>query len=691
MDIKIFRNYRKSRASTQQKARAHMIENIIGEATHTTGVIEGQMSKRIKVLCVALLEAVSFITTAIGLMIIASDISPLIAIVWALVIQLLAGFISITSGKRNIIILIVCLVVSTGSDYVCYINAVFPYDIYIEEQYVEYKATYDKAWGRAVQLVQGFESSDNKIDNAIDYVAQNIALLERTYNDTKLEAEKENYETLKRELDEIEEGFVFKAGTAVTFDQEGNPVYTGQYGAIENPKVAPKLLEIQTSYDKIEKLTTMIASLDELKSNFRSLVDSYSNELGGNSTGTDAQRCKEIVKNLLASAQQETNGSPEEAENVVAANDKYQTFSGQFTKLQNDTNILLEQAGFAQFKVEDLSTVKRSNTNYKNIMALELPEFSEIRDTVKEENQSVFDWIFDGFATIIDSDFVASSVDLKKKAEQETNEKYDAFMNEITKSNLLKDDKDLGLLINEMEEAKAGLEYKDALSKAINYLASPEGKYAETYSRVFYAFLADGLVLLIGYSLRRKKKAIYRMKNRHDLIHEEPRLIKEALYNLAAQKLPESEYEIYTVENLIYSLKDFISCFEIESYMNDDSLNMSFSLVCKDEANFNKLNADYKEMIYTLQALKYVKPVSKEQYEFYTLYKKNKAVLENEGIKNQIATLSDDCKEFYYLITTGFSLYFSELLNAFYEHVENEQIREELKRKFEEVKANELI
>lgn len=346
---------------------------------------------------------------------------------------------------------------------------------------------------------------------------------------------------------------------------------------------------------------------------------------------------------------------------------------------------------FSEFETEDLSKVKRSNTNYKNIMALELPEFSEVRNQVKEENQSVFDWLFEGFAIVIDSDFVASSVDLKKVAEQKTNETYDAFLNEIAKTNLLKEDAELGSLIEDMAVAKDNLEYKDALSKAINYLAKPQGKYAETYSRVFYAFLADGLVLLIGYSLRRKKTAIYQMNNRQDLKNQEPQLIKEALYNMASQDTPKSNYETCTVENLIYHLNDFISCFEIESYMNDDSLNMSFSLVCKEEDLLDKLNSDYKEMIYTLQALKYIKPISKEQYDFYTRYKKNKAVLEGENIKNQIDNLSDNCKEHYYLMTTGFALYCSELLNTFFEYVENEQIRKKLKREFEEVSKDELL
>jgi len=374
----------------------------------------------------------------------------------------------------------------------------------------------------------------------------------------------------------------------------------------------------------------------------------------------------------------------------------FQFSAGNLLRFKQSLNNLLSNEKDLTFDVLDLSAMQRGNANYNNLISLKMSDFSDIRDSVQKSNQSIFNWLIDKFAVIIYSKFISSSVNLKRAAEQETTQKYEQFMKEtagLLSDNTLKiliygseteDSTSASNSIIPLNEAKNNLEFKDALSKALNYLFMPDGKYAETYSRLFYALLGDGLVLLLGFSLRRKNTAIYRIKNRRDLTNEEPRLIKEALYNLSAREAPAAtEFKIYSIENLLYFLNDFISCFEIESYMQDAKLDMSFSLVCTDKDAQKKLNSNYRELIYTLQALKYIKPLSTDQYEFFTRYKRNKAVTNSENVVSQIHALPDDCIEYHYLMTTGFALYFSEIVNDLFENIENRQIRNELKEEFE--------
>jgi len=328
--------------------------------------------------------------------------------------------------------------------------------------------------------------------------------------------------------------------------------------------------------------------------------------------------------------------------------------------------------------------LRAKNETYAQISLLQLDGVNEL---VSETSSHPLEWLLDGFATIIDSDFVANSIGLKKSAEQESATKVAELLDVCQKSPTLLNDTELKQKIKDLSDKKQSTEYKDALARALTFLIEPpEGKAAEIYSRLFYAFLADGLVLLIGYSLRRKKTSIYLAKNRRDLTNEEPRLIQEVLYNLAARK-PELRLsngkivKSYTVENLIYFLNDFFSYFSVESYVKDTKLNVMFSLVSK---NVVMLDKNYKELINLLQALNFIKPLSKEQYGFLTHYNRHKAILRREEIEEQLSKISKQStenREYYYLMTTGCTLYFSEIINDLFAHIENDQIFEELKGK----------
>lgn len=95
-----------SKKPTEKHIKSRMISTIIdGIFANKDSALGNSSVVKLKYLAIILLEIVSFITTTIGLTIVAGDVSPAIAIIWALVIQGLAGTLSASRGRRNAIIL----------------------------------------------------------------------------------------------------------------------------------------------------------------------------------------------------------------------------------------------------------------------------------------------------------------------------------------------------------------------------------------------------------------------------------------------------------------------------------------------------------------------------------------------------------------------------------------------------------
>ena len=705
--------------AAEKRARSLFIENIIEAATNSNSVLSGRHTKKIKFACIGILEIISFITTAIGLMIIASDISPLVAIGLSAVIQLLATVISISAGKRNIIILIVCLIVSMGSGYVCYLNAVFPYDTYIETQYNDYKSSYDDAWGFAVETLSPYAFSDGAINLAFNNVYQTIRNIKTAYaagsSDEErqeridgLYEEKEMMESTNRHIIpgtitgyspiiyDPNTGIRIGGGSPIYSPNQPNPVYQDiivQIGLLEDSR--------GVSAEKRDRINNAVSGIEE---------DLKAMESDGESGEKRAIAIMATLKSLNKDDGHETV--------LRDLNAAYFSLSQQLTLVTAQVNKLIseESIGMNPVGENSLSDIKSGFEIYQSLNELRLLEFQEIR-AINDGSASVFDWLFDSFSKIIDSDFVANSVKLKKEASKETEFKHNALLAQVNQNPILSTNAELMERIGFVEslqvdqnaivveaagndesviedtresltliQAKSNLEYQDALSRAIDKLLSPEDKRSEVYSRLFYAFLADGLVLLIGFSLRREKTSIYRVKNRRELVNEEPRLIKEALYNLSATTREGQSFTPYSVGNLIWYLSDFFSHFSVESYMYDPKLNLMFSMVSKDST---VLDEEYKELICLLHALNFIKPLAKEQYDFFTQYKRNKAISGNTAT-NVVSPIVQSVanNEKYYLMTSGCSLYFSEIANDLFEHIENAQIRDEL---IEKAKKDGLI
>lgn len=674
-------NSKKPKQPTQRQIRSRMISVIIdGIVSNKDSVLGNRAVNRLKAWAIVFLEFASFITTAIGMTIVASDISPAIAIIWALVIQGLAGALSGLRGKWNNVILAMCLVFSIASDYVCYVNAVSPYDSYIENQYTTFKTSYDLAWERAIEITRSHESSDETIDIAFDNVDRTISVLNRRYSQTELDSKIQELNELKIERANTEP----TRREAVGYDTTYNPITGQRYtttrysSPVENPRykeIIDRISVLDATKDKFER---MIADIREIENDISKM------NANGN---TGRERAKKLLADI-----QSLNAA--ETDTETSLNNEFSVLSGMLIQVQKRINevIMREEDGSEVIEVHDLTETKRGNSRYNTIVNLKLPDFSTIRDDIANENNSVFDKLFVGFAMIIDSDFAANAVDMKKKAEILTSNYYEKFME--TTAGLVLEDMQLHALIfgdafsdieadgsssvKPLNAAYDNVEYRDALSKAFDYLLNPGDKVIETYSRVVYACLADGLVLLIGFSLRRKRTSIFRIHNHRDLTNEEPRLISEALYNLAARPINDDDSTSYKVKTLLTHLNRFIANFEPEPFMHDTNLKINFSMICAKEGGIKELNSDFKELICLLQTLKYIKPISVEQYNFFKQYQLNKASVDRSSISKGLPPLSGKDDKYYYLMTEGFSLYLSEKINDLYQHIETDNYKDEI-------------
>ena len=664
---------------TEKQLRAHMISTVIdGILSNKDSALGERAVKRLKYIAIILLELVSFITTTIGLTIIASDISPAVAIIWAFVIQALAGVLSTSRGRRNVIILTICLIVSISSDYVCYINAVFPYDQYLESQYVNFKTSYDLAWEKAMSKVKQYESSEETIEIAFDTVEQTLSLLETTYTEesisklqTALNELKSNFGTTKPYIDN------FIGYESVTNPLTGEFEKKNKYEQLENPEYERLKSEIKDLEEKITKVEQCRRHTVQIRKDF----DSLNAEAGGNAE----DKLKSLIENITVvnndNALEQVNSI-----DISILQDEFATLSGKLLNIEKNINQLLsnEDIGVAAIEEYNLSEMKGSNNTYQKLCELELPDFQKIRSELESDTSSFYDKAIFWFSKIVDSDFVTNTVDLKKYIQELTNRYYEDI---ISATASLTNDPELYALIYEngdfenikneavpLETTYKQTVYQDALSRGINYLIHPNGNEIEIYSRVIYAFLADGLVLLIGYTLKRRKTSIFRIQSYRDLTNEEPRLISEAFYNLAAH--PINNNEQYSVSNLIEHLEKFIGYFEVQPYFKDKNLHKTYSLVCLSD-NINELNTGYKEFVNLLVTLRYIKPISEEQYNYFVKYKMNKAC-KSKGLE-PFKSNTDETK-YCYLMTEGCALYLAEKLNDLYQHQESDQEYEKFEK-----------
>lgn len=661
---------------TRRQIYAKMTSSVIDGILENKNTAAGSRNVRqVKWWCIILLEFASFVTTAIGMTIIASDISPAIAVAWALVIQGLVAVLSGTRGKWNNVILAICMAFSMASDYVCYINAVFPYDVYIEQQYTQFKNAYDPVWEYALAGVEGSASVETGVADAFGWAESQVAWLTGQYSEAEREKLANELQQIDDQLKQTPSTIKERTGTDVTVDPvTGEKIYTGRYEVVENPEYTALQLRRTEVAEKLAGFDTAARDVMAIQALYDGLNADH---------GADAeQRAKQLLLEM-----QDTGLS----QAVWAA--KEQELAQINRKLQQVREALAAFSGNQEgTQGMDLTQLQAQNEAYRRLAKLRLPTFSEIQDTVDTQDTSAFDQLFTGAATLLDSEFAINAMEVKELAETETNKHYSLLMEAVADS-LATDEGLQDLVYGDPDNSGGALPlvtayenavYTDAMSKALEYLFSPGGKLFAVITRVIYAFLADGIVLLIGFSLRRKNTAVYRIHNRRDLTNEEPRLISETFYNLASKACVGEKTEENLIAALISSLEDFRDLFEAESFFRDPNLNSSYSMVCKDPDAQYRLQTEYKELLSLLQTLKYVKTISSEQYTFVCRYKLNKATMEKDVLKAQIKNLRALDGAYYYLMTEGFALYLSEKINDLYQNVEarlcSGQIKEALRQ-----------
>ena len=652
----------------EKKASALFIRGIIEAATQGHSVLGKLGSKKAKMICVIILELVSFITTTIGLMIIASDISPLIAILLALVVQLLAAYLSIGSGKRNALVLLVVLTVSIGSDFMCYLNAVSPYDAYVEREYNSYSDSYNDLWRQALDMVE-IGSSDATIASAFDDVdsaIRDIRAIARAGAHPDL--------TDNEAVAEFSKVPQFIPGAIRYYDPIFNPVTGAREG---NSPVYADPTDNTENYRAAQNKAAILGAISNIEVDFKAL---------GNKDDAN-QIMTELSELGIDTATEERRQGLEQQFKKISLG--LVDVVGRINTLRDNYAVL---AGVKRIEGDSLSGIQFKSSTSNTLAGLKLADFSEITARADAKDEKYLRWLVSGFSKVIDSEFINSTLDLKSVAEKEMTEKNAALVLLIQEdfSGSQDDVKQLRQAANALSPAPI----KEPLARAVSVVANAkrDGQIPEVVSRLLYAVLADGLVLLIGISLRRKKRTIYRANTRRELNNKESDLMGEALYTLAARDPAPgavdtcgNPLEAYKVANLMYYLNDFLSNFEIASFVQDPNLNKRFSYVLTDTT---AVDVDYKELVCLLAALDFIKPISKGQYDFFSEYKRNKALLEEKEIEERLEQLAQSAiegangSEKHYLMTTGCALYFQEIINDLCEHLENDQIREDVNEMF---------
>lgn len=673
-----------SKKPTEKHIKSRMISTIIdGIFANKDSALGNSSVVKLKYLAIFLLEIVSFITTTIGLTIVAGDISPAIAIIWALVIQGLAGTLSASRGRRNAIILTICLLVSITSDYVCYINAVFPYDKYLEEQYVTYKSSYDIALEKAISLLREFESSDEIVEGAFYNTERVLSSLETMYSSDNISIVKEDIAQLKQRLKSTDATITKRVSQSTITDTDTSQIEKSEeYVVVENPEYKQLVVEISALEEKLEKMSRIYNTAVQIRKDFSNI----NNLANGNA--------EEMLKQLMKQANDINNSDETVLDNTGNNQENLQVLSGRLSEIQKIINQLIVNEGLQITPIEeyDFSKISLDNDTFRILSNLKLPEFSTVRSELESETSSFFDAAISGFSKIVDSDFVTNTVDLRNYIRDLTTEYHEQFLSATTSLNddqelynLLYGNQDITEDTSEilcLQKCYKAVTYQDALSRALSFLIDPKGKAVEIYSRVAYALLADGLVLLIGWTLKRRKTSIYRIHSYRDLTNEEPRLISEAFYNLAAQ--PIDGKDAYSVENLIAHIEKFLSYFMVQPYVRDKNLDKNYSMVC-DSTKIDILNNEYKELVNLLFTLRCIKPISKNKYDYFVNYKMSKFIGESD--KNFCADIPfENSDKYCYLMTEGCSLYLSEKLNDLYQHKENDKSSKTIKDDIEVLK-----
>jgi hypothetical protein len=654
---------------------------------------------RVKKWFIVLLSIASGITTCIGLIIVVSDVSPLIAIILGFVIQAGESIFTASKGRISKVLLVICFILSVSSDYVCYINTVFPYDEYLQTRYESFERPYKVALGEAIESTKKYENAESKIEIEIKNTYNLIGALERTFADKNPSSfeEKVDDEVNKiRSLPSYINGMETKTitGTGERKEKDGTIIKIREESSSKKPTSERISLD--------EKISIWENNIKTEREGLRKTVTEFSNrlkEICGNKNSIVTYT--EYATNLFNKIK-----TPENNE------EDFNSFAESLYELQKELNNFLDKnvtisidsenketkkkiseiSNIQKLTTTDLSEFVKNNEIYNGLIKLqeEFPSFDEIRSNA-ESNSALTEpiyWVLDNAAKILESDFAMKSSAMQKEAKATTTKYFDDFMDIVSRNGFINeleknDEFEKPWKELEAEKEKGKFEFKDALSIAFGKLTPAEMKdnVPEVVSRTIYALLADCFILMIGFSMVRKNMIMYRVRNRKDLTGCEPELFENVIYNLFAQKIPE-DYKAYEPITLIKHLEDYMDCFETEMNMQDENLDVNFVLVCKDEDKLNRLKESrFKELTQTLISLGYLKSISEEGYNVFTEYKRNKAAINttDETVTNTtdekdksyiLPELKGESENSYYLMNQGGQFYLREIMNELYKDID---------------------
>ncbi|MDR0919882.1 MAG: hypothetical protein LBM93_11680 [Oscillospiraceae bacterium] len=693
------KQYERDRIKEIKEIKEKIISDVINVVfQNNNSLLSERAVNKVKKWFIFLLSIASAITTTIGLIIVVSDISPIIAIIFAFVIQAGESVFTASRGRLNKLLLAICFILSVSSDYVCYINAVFPYEDYLQKQYETFATPYKDIVDKAISLTEDDGNSvnaENQIKSEIAKINSLIEILKAKFVDGN-PSSFEN-EVIDR-INEIENDPLYINGTHTVVDEPSYPVFRTD---IEGNQIIVRNVPERSHEEKTDAriaFDTQISNLNSAKSNREDLhkrVTKFHSDFISffNNKTYDYNNYCEYAIGLYNDTKKPTD-TEEGSASIEDKKKKFNDFCSSLNLLETELNDFLKRevtisnnnwttttketvktlSGAVEITTNDLSVLVKTRDAYNELIKLqsEFDDFDDIKKNAKSnssKSEPIY-WILDNAAKLLESDFAMMASAMQEDAKKETDDNYKES-EKIIEENfyLFKDNSDISL--DDLRKAKQNVEYKDALSVAFGHL-TPEGmkgNVPEVISRTIYALLADCFIIMIGFSMIRKNRVMYRVRNRKDLTGCEPELFEMTLYNLLARKHSEN-YNAYEETTLIKHLEDYMGCFIPETNMQDENLEINFALVCKDDSKIKIIEEErFLELTAMLSDLGYLKTISIEQYDVLTEYIRNRAAI-NTLIENDekvpLEELKGECKKSYYLMNPGGQFYLREIMNELY-------------------------
>ena len=257
-------------------------------------------------------------------------------------------------------------------------------------------------------------------------------------------------------------------------------------------------------------------------------------------------------------------------------------------------------------------------------------------------------------------------------------EEIDLKCKELDNSLKVIDDSDLNTKYDDLKETKDDLIFYDSYLIAFSRFAS---NLSYAIIMMFFAFLVDGLTVLIPLFTEKRRESILYAKSNLDILSDHEDILEDLLISCAFdinKDAPEVDSDGYYDDSvylkMIDTLTDYLNAFEPSPYTTDLGYSKKLpvtSLVSDDkmefyypEANSRKFSKKYDELNSLLLDLKYIKYVSKYEYYLLKCDYLNEIPHEDKSINSQ--AIKHNTEKGYFLLKGQFAMWLNESKAGFF-------------------------